>query len=127
MKLTKKHRNAIEMLLAGDLTKVEIAERVKISRKTLYNWLADEDFKAEMTEREDDYRRMIRARLACMSNKALDTQVDIMDNSDDDKARATVSSDVLDRAGYLKPKNTEDVTPEGTGVIILAEVKENGS
>lgn len=105
MKLTKKHRTAIELLIAGHMSKDEIAQSVKVSRKTLYNWLDDEDFKAEYDEQLKEIERKIRRRISCLANKALDRQEDILDNSANDSAAASVASDVLDRAGYKPEKD----------------------
>lgn len=127
MRITNRHETAIELLLDGDLSKKEIAAAVQISRKTLYNWLKDKDFADELEERQTDHRRMVRAKLERLADRAVKAQEKIITKGKDEKAIATVSSDVLDRAGYLKPKSNENKTaPEGTGVIILAEVKDDG-
>ncbi|WP_260680285.1 phBC6A51 family helix-turn-helix protein [Enterococcus avium] len=39
MKLTNRHNKAIELLFEGSLKRIEIAEELKISEQTLYNWL----------------------------------------------------------------------------------------
>lgn len=100
MRLGEKHRKAIELLIAGDLTKEQIADSVNVSRKTLYNWLENEDFAAEYTAQLDEMDRKIRRRIAGMATKALDRQEKILDKSKNDMAAATVAADVLDRAGY---------------------------
>ena len=124
-KLTKKHRTAIELLLQGSKTIEEIAESVKVSRKTLYNWMKDPLFDEELKEREADFRRVQKARITQLAAKALDTQEKIMDKSKNDVARAGVASDVLDRAGYIKPKKSEEEkeTRKG-GVLILPDIEE---
>lgn len=125
MRLTERHEMALKLLLEGNLTKQEIARSVQISRKTLYNWLKDDKFSEALEERRADHRRMVRAKLERMAYNAVKAQEKILTEGEDDRAIATVSADVLDRAGYIKPKHTDtNDTPEGTGVIILAEVKE---
>ena len=104
MRLNKTHRAVIELLLEGNMSIAQIAESVKKSRKTIHNWMNDDDFRAELEEREADYKRTIKARISHMASKALKTQEEIMDGSKNDKARADVASDVLDRAGYIKLK-----------------------
>lgn len=55
MKLTNRHNKAIELLFEGSLKRIEIAEELKISEQTLYNWLKDEDF----THAYDEYVKTI--------------------------------------------------------------------
>ncbi|MGN0181152.1 MAG: phBC6A51 family helix-turn-helix protein [Candidatus Ornithomonoglobus sp.] len=122
MKITKKHRDAINELLKGKMTKAEIAKHVHVARSTLYEWLKDDDFKAELEERESDYKRMISARISKMAFSALDTQEDIMSKSDNDRARASVAADILNRAGYTKTNIVELKTPEDAVADKLNEV-----
>lgn len=107
MNLTKKHRTAIELLITGQMSREEIARTVKVSRRTLYNWLENKDFKAEYDEQLRELDRKIRQRISCMANKALDRQEDILENSTNDSAAASVAADILDRAGY-KPESKKD-------------------
>lgn len=104
MKLTNKHRTAIELLIAGHMSKDEIARGVKVSRKTLYNWLDNEDFKAEYDEQLKEIERRQKRRIYNMVDKALDAQERILSKSKNDIAAASVASDVLDRAGYAPEK-----------------------
>ena len=124
-KLKKKHRTAIELLLQGNLTIEEIAKSVKVTRQTLYNWMQDPLFDAELKEREADFRRVQKARITQLASKALDTQEQIMNKSKNDVARAGVASDVLDRAGYIKPKKAEDDNSDKRtgGVVILPDIE----
>ncbi len=122
-KLTKKHRTAIELLVRGEGTIEGIASAVNVTRKTIYNWMEDPLFKKELKERETDFRRVQKARITQLASKALDTQEQIMDKSKNDVARAGVASDVLDRAGYIKPKKAEDDSSDKRtgGVVILPD------
>lgn len=100
MKLAKRQYYAIELMIEGDLTMDEIAKCVKVSRRTLYNWLDDEDFKSAYDEQLNEIERKIRRRIANMADKALDAQERILSKSKNDVAAASVAADVLDRAGY---------------------------
>lgn len=100
MKITKRHRKAIELLIDGKLTKEEIAKIVNVSRTTLYNWLADDNFNEELEEQIAEIDRLTRTRIRNMTKKALDRQEKILDHSKNDIAAASVASDVLDRAGF---------------------------
>ncbi len=46
---------AIQLLFEGFLKRQEIAQELKISEQTLYNWMKDEDF----TSAYDDYVKVI--------------------------------------------------------------------
>lgn len=107
MRLSAKHKTAISLLIEGRLTKEEIAKSVKVSRKTLYNWLDDADFKEEYDEQLKEIERKQRRRISNMVNKALDTQERILEKSKNDVAAASVASDVLDRAGYAPAKEVQ--------------------
>lgn len=106
-RLTKLHRSVIDKLLAGDMTKDEIAADVKKSRQTIYNWLKDPVFKAELEERRAQLDALYKARLMRNAGHALDRAKDILTKSEDDRAAATVIADTLDRAGYPKLKQVD--------------------
>ena len=120
----------MKLLLEGKLSISDIADSVKKSRKTIYNWIDDPDFKEEYEEMKSDYERTIKARVVHLAKTALDTQENIMKESKNDMARANVSSDVLDRAGFIKLKQSDIVKAESDsvegGIVILADVLEGG-
>ena len=125
MKITKKHKKAIELLISGELTKEEIANCVKVSRKTLYNWIDDPDFAAEYDEQLAEINRRQKRRIYNMADKALDTQERILEKSKNDIAAASVASDVLDRAGY---KPDDKVSIEAAAPVqIIYDIPEDGN
>ena len=125
MKITKKHKKAIELLISGELTKEEIANCVKVSRKTLYNWIDDPDFAAEYDEQLAEINRRQKRRIYNMVDKALDTQERILEKSKNDIAAASVASDVLDRAGY---KPDDKVSIEAAAPVqIIYDIPEDGN
>ena len=105
MQLTKKRKTALRLLFEGNCTVDEIAEIVKVSPRTLYNWQNDEDFKAAMKELEDDFDRKTRSRIRALVRGALDRQERILTQSRNDNAAAVVAKDVLDRAGFMPDSN----------------------
>jgi DNA-binding CsgD family transcriptional regulator len=82
---------AIDYLVVGGHTKSEIAKIVGIGERTLYNWLNNNEFKAEMHRRADIFKSTIKGEAqAYMLNKigqAMQNIVDIANNSDSDKVR----------------------------------------
>ena len=117
MKITKRHREAIKLLIEGQLTKEEIAKNVNVSRPTLYNWLKDEDFKEVYEEEISELERRVKRRIANMVNDALDRQERILNNSKNDIAAAAVAKDVLDRAGYAPDENVNISGTEAVTII----------
>lgn len=49
--LTNKQLEAVDMLMDG-LNKSAIADKLKVSRTTLYKWIENEEFKAELDRRK---------------------------------------------------------------------------
>lgn len=60
--LTAKQTKAVAMLFDGK-TKKEIAEELKVTEKTIYNWRQLEEFKIELQKIANDYLAEIRAKL----------------------------------------------------------------
>ncbi|MBO0473254.1 helix-turn-helix domain-containing protein [Enterococcus ureasiticus] len=108
MKLNKKHQKAIHMLFEGSLKRREIAEELKVSEQTLYNWLKDEDF----TKAYDEYVQQIMGK---SSGKALNTMLKLM-NARSEMVRFNAAKDILDRGGYA-PVTKQEVTNIQTPVF----------
>ena len=99
--MKKNKEMALKLMLEGNMTMQEIADYVKKTRRTLYNWLEnDEEFKEEYERRLADMARMSRARLGVLVPKAINRAEEILDNSRNDIAAANVIKDVLDRTGH---------------------------
>ena len=99
--MKKNKEKALKLMLEGNMTMQEIADDVKKTRRTLYNWLEnDEEFKEEYERRLADMARMSRARLGVLVPKAINRAEDILENSRNDIAAANVIKDVLDRTGH---------------------------
>lgn len=117
MRITKRHEEAIGLLIDGELSKEDIAKSVRVSRSTLYRWLEDEDFTAEYEYRLEEIERQTRARIRRMTAKALDRQERILDTSRNDMAAASVAADVLDRAGYAPEDNVNVNTAQPVQIL----------
>ena len=117
MKITKKHKTAIKLLLDGRFSQEEIAQNVKVSRKTLYNWIKNPDFEQEYNEQLNEIERRTKRRISRMVDTALERQERILTKSRNDNAAAMVAKDVLDRVGYA-PDSNINVNAEGVVQII---------
>ena len=92
-----KRARAVEMLVSGEFKLYEIAEELKISEKTLYNWRCEEEFDAE-------YRRRMNIKIGRIAGKALKTQEELLE-SRSDMVKHLAAKDILDRAGYTPDSN----------------------
>ncbi len=99
-----KKEQALIMLVSGDLNLSEIAERLKISEKTLYNWRKDDEFDSEL-------RRRLNIKMGTIAAAALRTQSNLL-NAKSDMVKHLAAKDLLDRAGYVPDKNV-NVNAEG--------------
>lgn len=85
------------MLVSGNLTLGEIAKKLKISEKTLYNWRKEDEFDSEL-------QRRLNIKVGTVAAAALRTQTNLL-NSKSDMVKHLAAKDLLDRAGYVPDKN----------------------
>lgn len=91
--LKPKQIRAIELLINCEMAQKEVAKEIKISERTLYNWLHhDEEFRNAM----EWYRKEVYRNLAPTAVKTIE---DIMLNGESDKVRLEAAKDILARAG----------------------------
>lgn len=124
---------AIDYLVAGGHTKSEIAKIVGIGERTLYNWLNNDEFKAEMHRRADIFKTTVKGEAqAYMLNKigqAMKNIVDISNNGDSEKVRLEASiwmyESILGKAPRRIEQSITDQRKDNTTVNIddiIAEV-----
>lgn len=92
MELNNKHQKAIALLFEGNLTKKQIAEELKITERTLYNWTNDLDFvrgQKEYSERQ----------LNKYAPKAIRTLHRLLD-AESENVQLGAAKDILDRTGF---------------------------
>ncbi|HFH9445142.1 TPA: phBC6A51 family helix-turn-helix protein [Enterococcus faecium] len=112
MKLTNRHNKAIELLFEGSLKRIEIAEELKISEQTLYNWLKDEDF----THAYDEYVKTIMSK---SSGKALNTMLSLL-SAKSEMVRFNAAKDIMDRGG-LAPVEKQEIKQENLNYEIVID------
>ncbi len=69
--LTQNQLKAIDLLISGDYTKTEIAVKCDISRRQLYRWLEDENFKEIYYERLAEIKDKFNPKLLNMINEIM--------------------------------------------------------
>lgn len=96
LKLTAQHEKAIDLLLDGTQPP-DIAQQLQVSKVTVYRWLKEPEFTAELYQRRREMRRAIINRLHTDAQTAIDTLRDVMTNPRASAmARINAASKVLD-------------------------------
>lgn len=91
--MAKNKEKALEILVSGEYSSYEeVAQRLQISAKTLYNWRNEEEF-------ADEYDRRIKIKIGGAAAKALRKQEKLLASKNDMVAHLA-AKDILDRAGF---------------------------
>ncbi|MBU3171367.1 helix-turn-helix domain-containing protein [Clostridium estertheticum] len=86
----------IQLIVKGE-SKTEIAKLIKVSRKTIYNWIEDEEFKKELSEMREESKNRAKEIINNEAVKAAKIVVDLMQKAKSEKVRYGAASDILDR------------------------------
>jgi len=86
---------AIEALGFG-LSVIDASEKADVSRKTVYRWLDDDDFKNAVLERQTETLERVSKRLSALALQGLETLSELME-SENETIRLRASSSVLSR------------------------------
>lgn len=103
--LTAKQTKAVALLFDGK-TKKEIAEELKVTEKTIYNWRQLEEFKKELQKLSNDYLTEIRANL-------IKNQEKLALSAKSEMVKFSATKDLLDRIDAIQSLS------ESSGEIIL--------
>lgn len=104
-KLTNRQLLAISQIITSS-TLEEARIKAKISKGTLYAWLKEEAFKAELKRQRDEVVNEAMDRLKCAISKAVDGLIALMD-SKQPYLKHRASKDIIDYA--LKSIEIEDI------------------
>ena len=111
-KLTDRQRKAIPHIVACP-TYTEGCDKAKINKTTLYKWLKEPEFKAELDRQRDEVTAEAFGVLSQGLTKAVETLVGLLNNKDDRLKRLT-AKDIIDFA--IRHKETEDLDKRLTEV-----------
>jgi hypothetical protein len=104
-RLTNRQLLAINQIIASS-TLEEARKKARISKGTLYTWLKDEAFKAELKRERDEVVNEALSRLKKAITKAVDGLIKLMDSQRPD-LRRWVFKDIIDYT--LKSIEIEDI------------------
>lgn len=94
----------IYLYLAGGYTYKQIASLVGVTTTTVKNWLMLPEVQTIVGEIQTRELALVKANINAMTNKALETMMDLMD-SNMDNVRYQAARDLLDRAGLKAAQN----------------------
>ena len=97
--MSGKRAKALAMLVSGDYSLKQIADKLKISEKTLYNWRQEEEFDSEL-------KRRLNIKIGTVTAKALKVQEDMLE-SHSDMIKHLAAKDLLDRGGFGATNNVK--------------------
>jgi len=111
-KLSRRQHKAIAFLISSP-TYTQGCEKAKINKATLYKWLKNPDFKAELDRQRDEIADKAFGILTQSLTKAVESLVGLLDNQDDRLKRLT-AKDVIDF--IIRHKENEDLNKRLTEV-----------
>ncbi len=103
--LTERQLKAIPHLVSCP-TYTEGCEKAKINKTTLYKWLKEPAFKAELDRQRDEIAAEAFGILSQSLTKAVETLVDLLDNNDA-RLKRLAAKDVVDF--IIRHKENEDL------------------
>ena len=111
--LDTRQLKAIELLASGETVRV-VADPAGVNRKTVYDWLKKENFKAELDRQVKELKSNIEKKLLSNVNPFLDELTKIALYSDSDKTRLDAITYCINRLVGTPTKVQQDITGEET-------------
>lgn len=89
---------AIELLADGELTKVDIAKKVGIARQTIYDWMNDDKFKAELDNRLHQRKVFVQKKIDGKLDFVIDKLYELANDDSNKRVQAQVLQYLADRS-----------------------------
>ena len=113
MQLGEKQYRAMELIIQGE-TISDIAKMLKVSRGTIYNWLDDENFKADLNKQRQEIKNASKERINACIGIYISELHKIATTSQSEKARIEASTYLLNRVLGTPTRVQQDITEEET-------------
>ena len=108
-KLSPRHFLCVDLVMSGS-TVADIAEKLGVTTKTIYDWLNRIDVKQEIQRVREEQRTITMRRLDNAGVKASRTLTAVLDNPNaTNRDKITAAQIILDRCGF-NPKTQLEVT-----------------
>jgi hypothetical protein len=111
-KLTDRQLKAIPIIVTSP-TYSEACEKAKLNRTTLYEWLKEPQFKAELDRQRDEVAGEAFGVLSQSLTKAVETLVGLLDNNDS-RLKRLAAKDIIDF--IIRHKENEDLDRRLTAI-----------
>lgn len=113
MQLAEKHFKAIEYIIKGENIS-SVANLTGVSRTAIYNWLEEENFKAELSRQRQEIKDSARERINANIGIYIAQLHEIATTSQSEKARIEASTYLLNRVLGTPTRVQQDITGEET-------------
>ena len=113
MQLGEKQYRAMELIIQGE-TISDIAKMLKVIRGTIYNWLDDENFKADLNKQRQEIKNASKERINACIGIYISELHKIATTSQSEKARIEASTYLLNRVLGTPTRVQQDITEEET-------------
>lgn len=114
--LTDQQVECIELLAQGELTKDEIATRIKVTRRTIYNWMDKDEFKKELHNRTRIFQNLMQeeghAKLVAKGQIALDNIFKLANTAKQEKIRLDANVFIWESIYGKATSRIQDITDE---------------
>ena len=114
--LTESQIQCVEVLAQGEMTKDEIAKEVKISRRTIYNWMDRDEFKKELHERSRLYQGVMeqegKARMLAKGQMAIDNIFKIANMAKQEKVKLDANVFIYESIFGKATSRIQDITAD---------------
>lgn len=102
---------AIQHLAEGEKTKTDIAKMIGVSRQALYNWLDDDEFRAELDRRLQQRKVLVEKIIDSKLENAVDQLIDLANTTENARVKAQTLQYIIDR-GLGKAINRVEMTTD---------------
>lgn len=116
--LTESQIQCVELLAQGELTKDEIAKEVKISRRTIYNWMDKDEFQKELHDRSRLYQGVMeqegKARMLAKGQMAIDNIFKIANMAKQEKVKLDANVFIYESIFGKATSRIQDISDKET-------------
>lgn len=121
MQLTEKHYKCIELLIKGHKY-TEIAEMVPCNRQSIYNWLDDKIFKAELDKCRQEIKTQSNNRILAKIDTYVDKIEQIALNSTSDNVKLNALTFLYETVNGKATTKIEQTNTDSTGTKDIKDI-----
>lgn len=111
MFIDQKKQDAVNMLVQGTMKRTDIANKLGISRTTLYDWMNNSDFIAALDKAQQQIKDLGERNIAAKLNTAIDEYWELRNTTTNEAVKNDIYRYFIDRS-LGKPSSKIDLTAE---------------